>query len=226
MTNSSFLVSSLPFWLHEAGVVKIDTKVGFRLKHHDTNPTAPLSPIYLNLRTPENPKPGPLTPELVVTIGRMLWLEAKARKIQFDAICGLPNAGTPLAKAFAQAAYDDGLLVPNVILGKTEVDSKRKIEGLVDTDGALRGDVVLVIDDLITRGNSKFEGIDALRNEGLKVQDVLVLVDREQGGKADLEERGIRLWRITTLLKVVQKLFEIKKVSAEDRDIVLKYLAA
>ena len=38
---------------------------GFRLKLHEKTPLAPLSPIYLNLRTPDNPKPGPLTLEIV-----------------------------------------------------------------------------------------------------------------------------------------------------------------
>ncbi len=39
-------------------VVQVDTKEGFKLKLHETNPDEPRSPIFLNIRTPNNPKPG------------------------------------------------------------------------------------------------------------------------------------------------------------------------
>ncbi len=220
-------MTSLITQLFDCGAVKIDTQVGFKLKHHDTNPTTPLSPIYLNLRTPENPKPGPLTAELVSEIGRMLWIHAKGLGLEFDAICGLPNAGTPLAKAFWQALYDDGQMVPNIILGKTETaDGSRRIEGVLEAGGAIKGDKVLVIDDLITRALSKLEGIEALESAGFEVTDVLVLVDREQGGKDDLDKRGIRLSNLMTLKGIVNKLFEASKISITDGQIVCKYLAA
>jgi orotate phosphoribosyltransferase len=223
--NAPLLVN-LPVRLYDDGVVKIDTEVGFRLKHHDTHPDDPLSPIYLNLRTPDNPKPGPMTPDLVSEIGLTLWLHAKAQGLEFDAVCGLPNAGIPLADAFVKALYAYGQLVPNVVLGKTETAGNRKIEGVLDSSGAITGDTVLVIDDLITHGDSKFEGIEELRKAGFKVTDVLVLVDREQGGRDDLLKHGIRLWSLTTLRKIVNGLFTAGKISARERDTVLGYLDA
>jgi len=55
------------------------------------------------------------------------------------------------------------------------------------------GDVALVVDDLITRGDSKLEAIAPLEEAGLSVHDVVVLIDREQGGADDLSRRGYKL---------------------------------
>ena len=43
-----------------------------------------------------------------------------------------------------------------------------------------------MLDDLVTTGGSKLEALAPLLDAGLKVKDVVVLVDREQGGKAEL----------------------------------------
>lgn len=44
------------------------------------------------------------------------------------------------------------------------------------------GEIVLVLDDLITGANTKMEGVEAIRNNSLIVTDCIVLVDCEQGG--------------------------------------------
>lgn len=56
-----------------------------------------------------------------------------------------------------------------------------------------KGENVLLIDDLVTRADSKLETITILENAGLKVSDVVVLVDREQGGAKQLAEAGYKL---------------------------------
>ncbi|HWB34006.1 MAG TPA: phosphoribosyltransferase family protein [Candidatus Paceibacterota bacterium] len=217
-------LDTLALRLFEIGAVKIDTGKGFTLKLHETNPTAPLSPIYLNLRTPENPKQGPLTPELVREIGILLWRKSTYLEPSFDAIAGLPNAGTPLANAMKRAAYDGGLFVPAISLGKSETASGRRIEGIVDDEGASKGAIVLVIDDLITRGDSKNEGIEALRKAGYIVNDVLVLVDREQGGAEDLKKLGVKLHSVITLDSILTKLHHHNKISERQLEMILRYL--
>src|SRR3989344_4810594 len=59
---------------------------GFKLKLHEKNPLAPLSPFYLNLRTPDNPKPGPLTPEVVDLGAYCMLLLARRRKLEYDVV--------------------------------------------------------------------------------------------------------------------------------------------
>ncbi len=224
--------SSLPARLFDAGAVKIDTKGGFKLKIHETQPQAPLSPIYLNLRTPDNPKPGPLTPQLVGEIGAALWCLARRQYLPFDGVAGLPNAGTPLAYAFAVAAKRCGMEIPLLVLGKETSAEKRAIAG-IKSDGGLppvRGrdtTTVLVVDDLITAGGSKDEGIGVLTKAGYRVRDVVVLVDREQGGADYLRKRGFGLHAAFTLAGIVDELARAgeKRISHGDGKTVLEYLA-
>jgi len=52
------------------------------------------------------------------------------------------------------------------------------------------GDTVVVIDDVITTGGSTLKAIEAVENEGGKVAFVAVLVDRQEGGRENIENAG------------------------------------
>lgn len=180
--------------LWEIGAIKLkgpDNPDGFRLKLHEAEPDRPLSPFYMNLRSPDNPKPGPLTEESYGLIADMLYGLTLMYQMKFDAICGLPRAGDPIAQALATLLADKNQPTRVIPLVKENlVGGTRRIIG---TDEDLTGLVVLVVDDLITKAESKREGITALRSMGAEVADVLVLVDREQGGTDELVEDGVTL---------------------------------
>ena len=53
-----------------------------------------------------------------------------------------------------------------------------------------RGDAVVVIDDVVTRGESTIAAINALEKEGGTVAFVAVLVDRQEGGRDKIEAMG------------------------------------
>ncbi len=72
--------------------------------------------------------------------------------------------------------------------------TKAQIEGVYT-----EGQKVVVIDDLISTGGSKFEGIEKLEAGGLEIEDVVVLIDRSSAGAADLLERGYRLHSVLTI---------------------------
>jgi orotate phosphoribosyltransferase len=55
------------------------------------------------------------------------------------------------------------------------------------------GDEVVVLDDVITRGDSTINAINAVVKEGGKVAFVAVLVDRQQGGREKIETLGYRV---------------------------------
>lgn len=57
----------------------------------------------------------------------------------------------------------------------------------------------MVIEDLVTTGGSVCETVVELEKEGLVVQDVAVLVDREQGARADLSAKGFKLHSVLTI---------------------------
>jgi orotate phosphoribosyltransferase len=58
----------------------------------------------------------------------------------------------------------------------------RKIEGFLQP-----GARVVIVDDVCTTGGSTITAIEATREAGMHVSGVLCLVDREQGGRANIE---------------------------------------
>ena len=81
-----------------------------------------------------------------------------------------------------------------------------------------------MVDDLITRGASKIEAIEPLEEAGLLVRDVLVLIDREQGGAEDLAERGYRLHAVLRLPDILEALKASGCITAEQCAEVIDYL--
>ena len=84
---------------------------------------------------------------------------------------------------------------------------------------------VVVLDDLITTGASKLEAIAPLEELGLQVEDVVVLIDREQGGREYLEERGYRLHAVFGLGEMLEVLAQHSRISTAKRDEVKAFLA-
>ena len=82
------------------------------------------------------------------------------------------------------------------------------------------GERVAVVDDLTTTGLSKFEIIETLTREGLLVEDIVVLIDRESGANEKLVQTGFRLHAVFTLTKLVSILEDQGLVSAEQRQLV------
>jgi uridine monophosphate synthetase len=166
------------------------------------------SPIYIDLR-------------LVVSDAALLRrvaqaLAERARPLAFDRIAAIPYAGLPIGVAL-------GLEMERpVIYPRREAKSygtQRAIEGAYRA-----GERALVVDDLITRGDSKLEAIAPLEAAGLSVGDVLVLIDREQGGGADLARRGYTLHSVLRLSEVVDALHDRGRISPERHAEVMAYL--
>lgn len=87
-----------------------------------------------------------------------------------------------------------------------------------------RGEHILFFDDVVSEGLSKLEGIKPLEQLGAKVEDIMVVVDREQGGREDLENAGYRVHALASISELVNSLFQRKHVSKEQAEAVLNYI--
>jgi uridine monophosphate synthetase len=141
------------------------------------------SPIYIDLRR-------------LVGSPRLLAEVAQAylpvlRRLSFDHLAALPYAALPIASAISLMA-GWSMVYPRKEV--KEYGTKAVVEGVYQP-----GQVVVVIDDLISTGGSKFEGIERLAAAGLVVKDIVVLIDRSADGGEVLAQRGYRLHAVVTL---------------------------
>ena len=141
------------------------------------------SPFYIDLRIVIS------YPPVLAEIGSRL--AAEVARHRADRIAGIPYAGLPLAVA-ASLAGGIPLVYPR--REAKSYGTKRQIEGLFEA-----GEHVVVIDDMVTDGTSKLEAIAPLEAAGLIVRDLVVLIDREQGGRERLAAKGYRLHAVLTI---------------------------
>lgn len=214
--------------LNTIGAFKVDTKKGFKLAIHDTNPHAPLSPFYLNLRTQDNPKPGPLSQATVNGMAVEIFSAAERAHLTFDAICGIPNAGTPFAHAVLTHMRQLKKEVREIALSKGEtVAGKRKF--LVVPNHRAKNKIprlrVLLIDDLVSTATVKNQAIDAVTRAGHSVAGVAVFLDRRKAGSAKHLKDGIPCVAAVHINDMLEVLEHKKAVSKDDLNTIRRYLA-
>lgn len=112
-----------------------------------------------------------------------------------DAVGGLTLGADPIIGSMIALAGLEDLELGGIIVRKAskEHGTQSLIEGPLK-----EGDRVVVIEDVVTTGGSSIQAIDAIVAAGGVVSRVLCVVDREQGGRENLKERGIRLESIFT----------------------------
>jgi len=115
--------------------------------------------------------------------------EEAARGVRVDAVGGLTMGADPIALAVAIrscSAGDERALQAFAVRKTPKAHGQAKlIEG-----NFKHGDTVVVIDDVVTRGESTIAAINAVEKEGGRVAFVAVLVDRQEGGRAKIEAMG------------------------------------
>ncbi len=134
----------------------------------------------------------------------------------FDRIAGIPIAGTPFAALLAFRLNKPFLHTrQNLKLQGRE----RRVEGVL-----LPGDRVLLVDDLVTTGQSLLKAASAIRAEGGVVSDAFVLLDREEGGREKLAKDGINLHSVLMMGEAARMLYELSVIDEEQLDIILKQI--
>lgn len=138
--------------------------------------------------------------------------------LEYEHLCGVPYTALPLA-TLAAVKVNKSMLVRRKEV-KT-YGTKKAIEGKYNV-----GDNCLIIEDIITSGSSILETVESIRKEGVTVTDAIVIVDREQGGKANIAEKGVRVHTLFTLSYMLNVLKEAGRIQEETVVSVSKYIQA
>lgn len=185
--------ASLIYSLYQIGAIKFGD---FTLKSGQT------SKIYLDVRQIIS------YPGLLKNVANLLCKQVKTKS--FDLICGVPYTALPIATCMSLE-----LNIPMIMRRKEKKSygTKQLIEGCYH-----QGQTCLVIEDVITSGQSILETTNELEECGLDVSNVVALIDRQQGGRDNLERKGYHVHAVFTLQKILNDLMESTIVSSVDRE--------
>lgn len=184
--------------LYQIGAIQFGE---FKLKSGQT------SSIYINLRKIIS------YPDLLRTIAKAMW-EA-TRECHFELVCGVPYTALPIATCISLDHH-----IPMIMRRKEKKDygTKQMIEGEYQP-----GQRCLIIEDVVTSGASIIETANELENVGLQVNDLVALIDREQGGRENLEKK-YQLHVILTLSNILNTLLNSTLLNTTERQLIEKFL--
>ncbi len=124
-----------------------------------------------------------------------------------DAVAGLTLGADPIVSAISVISVYEGRSIPALIVRKEAKGhgTQAYIEGATLAPGAK----VVVLEDVVTTGQSAMKAVERLRAAGYAVDRILTLVDREQGGAAFYASQGLHFEAIFTIRDLQARYREI-----------------
>ncbi|MEH2230075.1 MAG: bifunctional orotidine-5'-phosphate decarboxylase/orotate phosphoribosyltransferase [Nostoc sp.] len=129
------------------------------------------------------------------------------KNLNFDRLAGIPYGSLPTATGLALRLHCP------MIFPRKEVKAhgtRRVIEGNFHT-----GETVVVVDDILISGKSVMEGAGKLESAGLKVNDIVVFIDHEQGVKDRLQQNGYCSHAVLTISEITNTLYQAGRINEE-----------
>jgi uridine monophosphate synthetase len=168
------------------------------------------SPMYLDLR-------------LFISYPKVLKKVAKIyaqqlENIKYDRLAGVAYAALPIAGAISLEIERPWIFVRKEGLQKTH-GLKKSLEGEYND-----GETVVMIEDLVTKATALLEAIPAIQRHGLEVNDAVVLLDYDKGGREILKAAGYNLHAFMTVRELVDIMKQEGKLDAAHYAKCLKFL--
>jgi len=116
---------------------------------------------------------------------RMIGEAVAAYAANADRIAGVELGAVPIAAAASLASGKPYIMVRKA---SKEHGTRKEFEGELS-----KGDRVLFVEDVVTTGGTLRGAIERLRHHGAMIDDIVAVVDREEGGKIALAEISVRL---------------------------------
>ena len=125
----------------------------------------------------------------------------------FDSLASVPTGGLVVTSALAIETVKPLIYVRNK---PKEHGTTKSIEGKISA-----GMKVVMVDDVMTTGTSVLNGIKQLKESGLSISDVFVIINRLEGADKALNDMGVQIHQLTDILEITNILFQEKLISKE-----------
>ena len=169
-----------------------------------------VSPYYNNLRILAS------YPRLMRKVAGLMAETMRRAGVRPDVLIGIAEAGIPLAVALS---LHTGLPAGYVRSSAKAHGMKRLVEG-----AWREGATALLVDDVVSDGASKLEVLDHLRGAGLAVRDILVVIDRGQGGVQLMARHGLRCHPVVSMEDALGILLEGGRITTAQADEARRFM--
>ncbi len=151
-----------------------------------------------------NGKQVTLHPQGALAIGRVL---LSILPPDTQAVAGLTLGADPIVTAVSVVSAYENQPIPALIIRKEAKGhgTKAYIEG----PNLPEGSKVVVLEDVVTTGQSAMKAVDRLRGAGYVVDEVISLVDRQQGGAEFYESVGLKFVSVFAIADLQQRYREL-----------------
>ena len=144
----------------------------------------------------------------LVLVGNVVY--ERIANLDIQCIGGLTLGADPIAQATALIAGQNGYDLVSFVIRK-----EPKEHGLMKwVEGDIRsGNRAVIIEDVITTGGSTLQAIEKAEESGLHIVKVIVLVDREEGGRENICNRGYEVESVFTKSELLKEYERLTKKS-------------
>jgi len=125
----------------------------------------------------------------------------------FDCLASVPTGGLVVTSALAIEIVKPLIYVRSK---PKEHGTAKSIEGKISA-----GMKMVMVDDVMTTGTSVLNGINQLKEAGLLVSDLYVIINRLEGGDKALSDIGVQTHQLTDILEITDILFQEKLIGKE-----------
>jgi len=130
-------------------------------------------------------------PDLLDKVNRLIMEIIKDKSIVFDKIIGIPYGGLPFSYGVTSILKVPGLTIRKE--GFKNYSTKGELLGNYE-----RGDRILIIEDATITADTVIEFVNKFKGNGLKISDVITVLDIEKSAKEKLSQLGVNLYALFT----------------------------
>ena len=157
-----------------------------------------------------NGKQVTLHPQGALAIGRLLLSQLP---MDTQAVAGLTLGADPMVSAVSVVSAYENRPIPALIIRKEAKGhgTMAYIEGPSLPPGAK----VVVLEDVVTTGQSAMKAVERLREAGYSVEQVIALVDRQQGGAELYQAAGLKFEAVFSIVEIQERWRQIQDRATE-----------